>query len=267
MFIKQLRSWLSLGSSEKNAQGLLLQEAEIESLQKTTKSDEAQCEQVKHKGESKKAQLEQFEQERQVLRDQLREYGQSLQAKRSEYAAIEAKSAEWITRREQLSIELTELTEELKSNELSLEESTEKLALATAGAEEFDRQRVNLQNEKEVVQSALAQARQAEQQARELMQVQQAEQSNLVNQRTSLEQGIGRMQSQLEAQSERLLELQTLLAVEDPVEVMSETLSELLEKRILVERDLSSARALLGEHENSMRDIDQQRSSSSSKFR
>jgi len=156
---------------------------------------------------------------------------------------------------------LTELTEELKSNELGLEESTEKLELATAAADEFDQQRVSLQNEKDVVQAALVQSRQVEQQARELMQVQQAEQSNLVNQRASLEQSITRMQSQLEAQSERLLELQTLLAVEDPVEVMSETLSELLEKRIIVERDLTSARSLLGEHENSMRNIDQQRSS------
>ncbi len=255
------KSWMSMGSPERQSQGLLQQEAEIESLEKTVAVDELQCEKVREKGEFKKAALSDLETTRQELRTVFREQSQLLQEKQREYAAIEAKSAEWITRREQLHIELTELTQELSANQGALEVSIEKLELATAAAHEFDQRRVELQRAKEETSSALQDARMVEQSAREAMQNFQATQSNFLNQRDSLEQSVERLTSQLEQQNERLLELQTLMSADDPAEIMSAQLSELLEQRLLVEKELAEERSALSEHENTMRQISQQRSS------
>ncbi len=255
------KSWMSMGSPERQSQGLLQQEAEIESLEKTVAIDELQCEKVREKGEFKKAALSDLETARQELRTVFREQSQLLQEKQREYAAIEAKSAEWITRREQLHIELTELTQELSANQGALEVSIEKLELATAAAHEFDQRRVELQRAKEETSSALQDARMVEQSAREAMQNFQATQSNFLNQRDSLEQSVERLTSQLEQQNERLLELQTLMSADDPAEIMSAQLSELLEQRLLVEKELAEERSALSEHENTMRQISQQRSS------
>ncbi|MGH1426507.1 MAG: chromosome segregation protein SMC [Arenicella sp.] len=255
------KSWMSMGSPERQSQGLLQQEAEIESLEKTVAVDELQCEKVREKGEFKKAALSDLETARQELRTVFREQSQLLQEKQREYAAIEAKSAEWITRREQLHIELTELTQELSANQGALEVSIEKLELATAAAHEFDQRRVELQRAKEETSSALQDARMVEQSAREAMQNFQATQSNFLNQRDSLEQSVERLTSQLEQQNERLLELQTLMSADDPAEIMSAQLSELLEQRLLVEKELAEERSALSEHENTMRQISQQRSS------
>ena len=255
------KSWISLGSPERQSQGLLKQEAEIESLEKTVAVDELQCEKVREKGAAKKTALSDLEVKRQDLRGVFREQNQLLQAKQREYAAIEAKSAEWITRREQLSIELTELAQELSANNGALEVSIEKLELATAAAHEFDQRRVELQRTRDEASSALQDSRMAEQSAREAMQSFQATQSNFLSQRASLEQSVERLTSQLEQQNERLIELQTLMSADDPVEFMSEQLSELLEQRLLVEKELAKERSALSEHENTMRQISQQRSS------
>lgn len=255
------QSWVSLGSAQQSSQGLLLQEAEIESLEKTISDDEKQCEVVQQKGEVKKQALSQLEEQRQQLRKQFREQIQTLQTHQSQYAAIEAKSAEWISRREQLTIELTELTQELLSNTTALKASTEKLELATASAHEFDQRRTQLQSTKDTISNALNEARSVEQSAREAMQVFQVTQSNFLSQRASLEQSIERISVQLQQQNERLYELQTLVSADDPTQLMSIQLNELLEQRLLVEKELASERTALTEHENRMREISQQRSS------
>ena len=255
------KNWISLGLSERQSQGLLSQEAEIETLAKRIAKDEKQCDNVRDKGESKKVILEALEEQRQSLRTLYRDKNQELQTKQREYAAIEAKSAEWIARREQLNIELTELNQELTSNADALDVSKEKLELATAAAHEFDQSRAELQRTRDIIGNALQEARSIEQSARETLQTFQTTQSHLLSQSHSLEQSIERMTSQLEQQNDRLNELQTLTAVDDPAEQMSEQLNALLEERILVEKELSKERAALSEHENTMREISQQRSS------
>ena len=255
------KTWISLGSSERQSQGLLRQEAEIETLEKRVASDEKECEKVRLKGESKKEVLAELENKRQELRTVFREKTQMFQEKQREYAAIEAKSAEWINRREQLNIELTELNQELSSSADALKLSREKLELATAAAHEFDQQRGELQRTRDVVSSGLQEARSIEQSAREALQSFQASQSHFLSQRTALEESVERMTNQLAQQTDRLDELQTLTAVEDPAEAMSIQLNELLEQRLQVEQDLSKERAALFEHENKMREISQERSS------
>ena len=255
------QSWIKLGNTQQQSQGLLLQEAEIESLEKTIVKDEEQCEQVKQKGEIKKSALHDLEEQRQGLRSQFREQNQNLQHLRSEYAAIEAKSSEWISRREQLSIELTELSQEILSNQAALESSIERLEAATDAAHQFDQQRAELQASREVISGALNDARRNEQNARESMQRFQSSQSNLISQRASLEQSIERITSQLSQQGDRLSELQTLVSADDRTELMTEQLNALLENRLLVEKELSSERATLSEHENKIREISQQKSS------
>ena len=255
------KTWISLGSTERESQGLLRQEAEIESLAKRVADDEQQCEKVKLKGENKKAVLEELETKRQELRIVFREKTQMLQDKQREYAAIEAKSAEWINRREQLNIELTELNQELSSNAQALEISKEKLEQATTAAHEFDQRRSELQRSRDVISGALQEARSSEQSAREALQTFQASQSHFLSQRTALEESVERMTSQLNQQTDRLGELQTLTAVDDPAEAMAEQLNALLEQRLQVEQDLSKERVALTEHENKMREISQERSS------
>ena len=255
------KTWISLGSSARQSQGLLRQEAEIESLEKRVAEDEQQCEKVRINGENKKEVLVALENQRQELRAAFRGKTQLLQDKQREYAAIEAKSAEWINRREQLNIELTELNQELSINSEALKVSREKLELATAAAHKFDQTRSELQRTRDVVGSALQEARSSEQAAREALQNFQASQSHFLSQRAALEESVERMTSQLTQQTGRLTELQTLTAVNDPAEAMTEQLNEILEQRLQVEQDLSKERAALSDHENKMREITQERSS------
>ncbi len=253
-------NWLSLGVAAQTGQGLLKQDAEIESLEKVVAKTEAEFDGLRLKGEQKKEQLAQMEQQRQQLREQYRAQSQSSQALQNDYARTEAKNSEWITRREQLTIEITELTQELLVSQQGLEEARDKLEQATLASHEFDQRRAELSQQRDVVRDALERSRAEEQQARERMQQQQVQQQGYLNNKQSLQESIQRLQAQLEQQLERTAELEEMLAEQDLSQSLSEELNALLEKRLIVEKDLSQKRSALAEHENTMREISQQRS-------
>lgn len=252
--------WLSIGQASQNGQGLIRQEAEIETLTKSVATNEAECERVQQRGEKRKEELQQLEQQRQQLRESLREQSRQAQVLQNEYARTEAKNSEWITRREQLSIELTELAQEIVTNEQAQEEARDRLEKATQAAHEFDQRRVELTKQREQVRDGLQVCREEEQKAREAMQELQVQQQSLISTQQSLEQSIQRLQGQQQQQQQRLMELQTLLEEEDPAQALNDKLNELLEKRLVVEKQLSQKRSDLADHENRLREISQQRS-------
>ena len=254
-------NWFSIGSDVQNDKSLLKQEAEIELLLKSVKKNEIEVAALKERGEAKNIELSTLEEGRQSLRAMHREQSQKSQELQREYARTEAKNSEWINRREQLTIELTELTQELISNEKGLLDSQDRLATATESAKTLDQRRAKLSQQRNGLRDALDKSRISEQVARERMQEQQVQQQGLMNTKSSLEESIIRLRRQLELQIERAEELKVVLTDEDPSVGLSDELKTLLDKRIAVEKELTIKRNALSEHEVSMRQTSEKRSS------
>ena len=253
-------NWLSIGNNAQNDKSLLKQETEIELLLKAVEKNEVEVATLKERGEAKNVELSRLEEERQNLRSTHRLQSQKSQDLQREYARTEAKNSEWINRREQLTIELTELAQELISSEKGLVDSQDRLAAATESAKTLDQRRAQLSQQRNGLRDTLDQSRVTEQVARERLQEQQVKSQSLMNSKASLEESIIRLRRQLELQIERAEELQIVLADEDPSIVLNSELKTLLDKRISVEKDLTQKRTALSEHESSMRQTSEKRS-------
>ena len=124
----------------------------------------------------------------------------------------------------------------------------------------FEEQRTKLSAQRGGLIERLETARRQERDAGDTFQAARLELERHRSNLTSLGESIARLESQLEGQSARRQELSVLLADDkDPTAELRANLQELLDQRLVVEKELMAARNKLTEFEQQMRDADQER--------
>jgi len=165
-----------------------------------------------------------------------------------------------LAQRDGLLIEQQQLSDQFTSAKDEVSAAQKLMETAKELAASFDQRRQQLSEQRDGLVQGLEQARAAEQHARDQRQEKQIELERLQSNFVSLQESITRLSAQLEGQSARRSELASILdADDDPTAELREQLQALLEKRLAVEKDLSTARNNLNEFENQMQSADQQR--------
>jgi len=253
-------NWASFGAEQDAQSGILQREAQIEKL--TDSVDLASHDLQKIEAQSDRAQsdIKQLESDREQSRNEFRNKSHQRSELHNQLGRIEARSAELLAQRDGLLIEQQQLSDQFTSAKDEVSAAQKLMETAKELAASFDQRRQQLSEQRDGLVQGLEQARAAEQHARDQRQEKQIELERLQSNFVSLQESITRLSAQLEGQSARRSELASILdADDDPTAELREQLQALLEKRLAVEKDLSTARNNLNEFENQMQSADQQR--------
>ena len=253
-------NWVSFGVDQGAESGVLQREAKIEKLTASIAQDDQELQKISAATESLQVQIKQLEGEREQSRSEFRDLSQKRTQLHNKLGGIEARSSELIAQRDSLLIEKQQLNDQTISAKDEVNAAQNLMEAAKQQASNFDQQRAQLAQQRDALVDGLENARQAERSARDQRQEKQIELERLQSNYLSLQESIARLSAQLEGQSARRTELITLLqSDDDPVLELREKLQTLLEKRLGVEQELSTARNNSAEFDNQMQSADQQR--------
>lgn len=252
--------WLRASKSKTQKSGVLQREHDLKELQQTIHNQQstlADCESLFHETET---QLNQLTDEREIVQQQL----QSVKAESSDlFAQIKAKDIylQQITQKQQLlSQELAENEQQLRDTNQLLEEARINLSTFSKHATQEQEQREYLLTEREQHREQLNTARQQTNTCQQKTDQSQIRVESIRNQIHYLNQNLSRLQRQLETVAER----QQLLADSlnndnDPLPELTLELQANLEKRAIVEEQLTKARQTLEAVENTLQDLEKNR--------
>ena len=257
--------WLGTGwhrrrSESDTATGIIARQSQLEALQSDFEGKRSEADQLeKHISDLLKARVE--------LEKQVTQTQQAQQQAVNERAELVAEQRAAATKVEQVAQRRNRLKSEMEETQRQYEQEQSNLADArkqlseSLDQMELDRgERERLQAKRTTLTEQLTQQREASREASDALMRGELQNQNLDSQVTTLKEGIGRMESQLRELESRETELTgTLPQSDDPDAESKARLAELLEQRVVAEGQLNSQRTLVGEIDNSLRELEASR--------
>ena len=257
--------WLGTGwhrrrSESDTAAGMIARQSQLEALQSDFEGKRSEADQLeKHISDLLKARVE--------LEKQVTQTQQAQQQAVNERAELVAEQRAAATKVEQVAQRRNRLKSEMEETQRQYEQEQSNLADArkqlseSLDQMELDRgERERLQAERTTLTEQLTQQREASREASDALMRGELQNQNLDSQVTTLKEAILRMESQLRELESRETELTgTLPQSDDPDAESKARLAELLEQRVVAEGQLNSQRTLVGEIDNSLRELEASR--------
>ena len=257
--------WLGTGwhrrrSESDTAAGMIARQSQLEALQSDFEGKRSEADQLeKHISDLLKARVE--------LEKQVTQTQQAQQQAVNERAELVAEQRAAATKVEQVAQRRNRLKSEMEETQRQYEQEQSNLADArkqlseSLDQMELDRgERERLQAERTTLTEQLTQQREASREASDALMRGELQNQNLDSQVTTLKEAILRMESQLRELESRETELAgTLPQSDDPDAESKARLAELLEQRVVAEGQLNSQRTLVGEIDNSLRELEASR--------
>jgi len=254
------RSWISFGSGNGEAQGLLERAGEIDQLSERAAALDTQVGELRGELRSAQDSLDAHEEDRGALRRRLDALAKERTALHNRLSGQEARSSQLVTRSEQLQSELEEVEEQHQRDQAELEAARERVDAAERESGTHAQTREALQAERQQILDRLQQARAGADAARDESHQAELLHQGLINSRDSAQRSIERTKLQLAGFDTRRRELTAELGdSDDPEAELKMRLEELLGRRVETERDLAAARTALADLETGLREREQAR--------
>ena len=257
--------WLGTGwhrrrSESDTATGMIARQSQLEALQSDFEGKRSEADQLeKHISDLLKARVELEKQVTQTQQAQQQAVNERAELV-AEQRAVATKVEQVAQRRYRLKSEMEETQRQYEQEQSNLADARKQLS-ESLDQMELDRgERERLQAERTTLTEQLTQQREASSEASDALMRGELQNQNLDSQVTTLKEAILRMESQLRALESRETELTgTLPQSDDPDAESKARLAELLEQRVVAEGQLNSQRTLVGEIDNSLRELEASR--------
>ena len=178
----------------------------------------------------------------------------------SQKRAVIAEQEQRLTRESQLKQDLSDAEARVSEEQTVIEEATQMLGRARSQVASDETSREALEDQRQAARDTVRQCRQAKQQADVALNRSEVRHRELLTQREALAQSIERARQQLESYEKREASIRSEMPTEEnPDREAQHELSELLEKRLGVEAQLTQARQGLSELESVLREREQTR--------
>ena len=246
------RNWLKVSREHTEKSGIIQREQEIKSLKQAIELTEQQVNQIEQTLNEGRAKIAEFE----TMREQLQ---QTLAQSKSEYsnyqAKLQVKQAEINRVHQRQSAFTTEITEQQKHIDQlkhNLQEARHLWENAMTVMEQNANLRKELLGKRDECRQKLNAVREQARLDRELAHEMELKQQLMTSQLANLTQSIERMTRQLTVLDERQMQLTGQLAQdnESPIDQLQVNLDTALEKRLLIEQELKTARKRADDHEH-----------------
>jgi chromosome segregation protein len=253
-------NWAKIAKKQADETSVLERESEIETLGLELETLEAKYEELNQQAEIERDELKDLESNWEANQRQLSAANKKYSELRAKVGSHQAKMEQITKRKDSLSKERVDLTQQLQADEVLLSQSRatlEKLVDAMAG--DLD-QRENLNRLKEEKRNALDQARSQAQSAKDQAHRIELEVANIRSEINSVQSTNQRMHTQInELQTRKATLDENLQLVNSPDDDLQVELEEALEKRLVAEEDLAKARDSLEEVDKHIRTFEKQR--------
>ena len=248
-------NWLRVARDKDATAGVLQRKQELETLEAQMGELETQIAILDKTRQGNEQRLLTLETARQEIATQIAQQQSNYAELRSKLSGFEVQIEQYKARKERAENELAEVVqqseteqENLSAARVILQESIEKMEADTVQREELIVQRDRCRTE-------LDEVRQTARHDRDRGQELRVRESSLKTQLTSIREGIGRLEVQVERLQERREQLREAFNIkEDPTEAHKIELEAQLEARLLVDTEMTEAKALLDATEHQMRE-------------
>ena len=248
-------NWLRVARDKDATAGVLQRKQELETLEAQMGELETQIAILDKTRQGNEQRLLALETARQEIATQVAQQQSNYAELRSKLSGFEVQIEQYKARKERAENELAEVVqqseteqENLSAARVILQESIEKMEADTVQREELIVQRDRCRTE-------LDEVRQTARHDRDRGQELRVRESSLKTQLTSIREGIGRLEVQVERLQERREQLREAFNIkEDPTEAHKIELEAQLEARLLVDTEMTEAKALLDATEHQMRE-------------
>jgi chromosome segregation protein len=254
-------NWLRVSRAEDDEHhGVIEREGELRSLREIVGAAEARLRTAQEANETNRSAVLQLEDEREQFLALANESHREHANLRGQLEAVRSRAEQATQRLERLKAEAAETAASIQSDDAEIRESRQRLQAGLAEMEQIEDRRTVLEQERDSLRAGLEQARQQAQvdvaAAQQLAIRVESQRSTLASLRTSLER-ISTQVQQLQARRKDLSE--QLESGEAPLQQMETRLQEALDRRLLVERELTEARRAVDEAEAGVREREEQR--------
>jgi len=248
-------NWLRVARDKDATAGVLQRKQELETIGSQMGELETQIATLDKTRQSNEQRLQTLETTRQEIATNVAQQQSNYAELRSKLSGFEVQIEQYRARKERAENELAEVVqqseteqENLSAARVILHESIEKMEADTVRREELIVQRDKCRTE-------LDEVRQTARHDRDRGQELRVRESSLQTQLTSIREGIGRLEVQVERLQERREQLREAFNIkEDPTEAHKLELESQLEARLLVDTEMTEAKALVDATEHQMRE-------------
>ena len=248
-------NWLRVARDKDATAGVLKRKQELESISIETVQLNEKVIELEDVRQGNEQRLRSLEATRQEIASNVAQQQNSYAEMRSKLSGFEVQIEQYKARKERAETELTEVQQQTETEQenlakarVILQESIEKMDADTV-------QREALMKQRDLCRSELDEVRQTARHDRDRRQELAMREGSLKTQLNSIREGIGRLETQVERLQERRQQLREAFNIkEDPTEGYKVELEAQLEARLLVDAELTEARAGVESVEHQMRE-------------
>lgn len=253
------KSWLQLQSTS-TRESVALRRTQIAELFKKTKTLREQADSLQSRRDELRARTAECEQQREALQQDIAEQTQQLGEMKSKMSGKLAQQEEAKRRRERVAQELEDLVQQIAIEQENTATARARLQTALDSMEQDVGGRESLESAREQLNQSLQQARYKARADKDVVHEMALKQQSLQSQLQSTKETMDRMASQVQRSKERMESLRRQIEEsEQPLKGMRAELEGLLEKRLEVEKELTSAKTKVDENEHAMREAEKRR--------
>ena len=248
-------NWLRVARDKDATAGVLKRKQELEAISQETVQLNEKVIELEDVRQGNEQRLRSLEATRQEIASNVAQQQNSYAEMRSKLSGFEVQIEQYKARKERAETELTEVQQQTETEQenlakarVILQESIEKMDADTV-------QREALMKQRDLCRSELDEVRQTARHERDRRQELAMREGSLKTQLNSIREGIGRLETQVERLQERRQQLREAFNIkEDPTEGYKVELEAQLEARLLVDAELTEARAGVESVEHQMRE-------------
>ncbi len=253
-------NWLRISRDKDVRRGVLAREQNIRELQQQLIEQEAMAATFSHTLQQFRERLQSSEQQREILQSSLNTIHARLNEIQTQISAHESRQEHIINRSKNLDEEHQETQNLISREDEAITIATKLRNKSLAQTEEMEVGRQQLQGQRETLNQQLLQHRAAMQQQRESAHQLDIKIEGLRSHKAGLEHNIARMEQTHSVQQQRKQELENLLAsASAPTKILESELSNLLEKRLHADTNLTQTRQQVEIITNELQQLEQQR--------
>jgi chromosome segregation protein len=253
-------NWLRVQKDQDARSGVLAREQEIAALKEELAHIESNIERLQGEQERGRETLKEAESAREQQQAEVNRAHRSLAELNGQINTRRARLEQLQIRRKRIDEEQEELQNQRQQEEQALEEATNRRNVAVSSMETLAEERDRLSAQREDLRFQLDEARQTANQQRDAAHQTALRMETMRTSRDSIKQNLERMQRQIGELTERRGNLEENLKDGDaPQSELAEALERQVAQRVMVEKELTEARAHLQTIEAAMREHDQAR--------
>ena len=253
-------SWMRSRTQTDAEQGMIARQGRLTEITETLEKVSSNLAEVDETLATLRQQRADLEQAIDGQQEVLQSAQQTVVQLESQKRSLIAEQEQRLARESQLRQDLSDAEVRVSEEQAVIEEATQMLGRARSQVASDETSREELEDQRQAARDTVRQCRQAKQQADVALNRSEVRHRELLTQREALAQSIERARQQLESYEQREASIRSEMPTEEnPDREAQRELSELLEKRLGVEAQLTQARQGLSELESVLREREQTR--------